>query len=64
MPWDVKSTLLMAKPSLRGFQSPGLLELAGDLVSNLAGVSQTQFLRFLEVRLGVFLHRGPRHPRS
>lgn len=40
------------------------MELAGDLVNSLARVSQTGFLRFPEVRLGILFRRGCGHPRS
>lgn len=52
------------KTQSEGFQSPGMMELVGGLVSNVARVSQTRFLRFLEVRLGIFLLRGCGHPHS
>lgn len=48
----------MMKTWAKGFQSPGVMALAGVLASSLARGSQT---RFLEVRLGVFLHSGCAH---
>lgn len=51
----------MMRTYSKGFQNPGVMALAGVLVSSLARGSQTQFL---EVRLGIVLSSGCGHPGS